>query len=257
MKMKLANKAQLVTDYIEFAMQCVSPARLGVTGVPRAPGEKGVMRLIEHLRDRTDFFDAPASTKKRFHMACEHGLAMHCWNVINLMQRFLDATLSDFSRADCYWAAPPDMASMDLQRLKESAFIVGLCHDLNKTTVWGERMYVENMLKNGRSEAEPWKKTDRRVKLGSTDQVLLAAEFIDLKPDEVQAIRYIEGVYDRSFLQDVDASFEMLTLAAHHADIMASHVVEAVDPWTRSHLTWGYHLSSAGVPAGAQGDDIF
>jgi len=252
MTVRSYNKQAMIAELRAHALTSVTPARLGHEGA-RTPGAKGVLLMLNHLEKNTDFFDAPASSRRHYHKSEVGGLAQHSWNVIKLMQRFIVATFNDTAQAELYWSATPTAAALDTKALLESCFVIGLCHDLNKTTVWGHRQYVDNMLVKGRSEAEPWKKNAQRVKLGSTDQVLLASEFIDLKADEVQGIRYIEGMYDRSFMADLGANFEFLTLAAHHADIMASHVVESNVPWDRDHRTWGAQFGAyASVPQTAE-----
>lgn len=46
---------------------------------------EGMPQLLEYIRDRSDFYTAPAST--RFHLSTEGGLLQHSLNVYKCLQR--------------------------------------------------------------------------------------------------------------------------------------------------------------------------
>ena len=97
------------------------------------------------------------------------------------------------------------------------------------------------------SETQPYNKVESRVALGSTEQVMMLTTFCNPKPDEVQAVRYAEGLYDRSFMTDVANKEEILTFLAHFADMIAAQVVEWHEPWTRDHQQWRSSLALSGA----------
>ena len=189
--------------------------------------------LLDWLEHSSDFFTAPASSRVRYHMCQDGGLALHCLNVVQILFQLIDLHFGPQKLSGLTRGSEPT-PSMDFARLKSSAVIVAIAHDLNKVKFWGQACYVPNMLKTGRSEAEPYKKT-KRVQTGGYDQLLITSRFVSLKPDEAQAIRYAEGKYDYSY-REIEGSEEALTILLHHADMQAAFITEAVEPWTREHI---------------------
>lgn len=227
------NKSEMVAKFHAIVEKYVGPRRID-----------GVKKLLNHLENSSDFFTAPASSKKMFHLCCYGGLAMHTYNFILCMLDEVESLFGDRKIEGLFWGNTPDKSMAHIETLRESAVIVGLCHDLNKSKIWGKCYYVPNFLKGGKqSDAEPYRVTADRVALGSMQQILLAHEFIDLKGDEAQAIRYAEGLYDSSYRQDIGNKEELLTYLAHFADMKASQIVEYVNPWTRDHTTFREHLA--------------
>ena len=45
--------------------------------------KEGISKLMNYIRNNTDFYKAPAST--RFHLACEGGLLQHSLNVYDCL----------------------------------------------------------------------------------------------------------------------------------------------------------------------------
>ena len=45
---------------------------------------EGIAALMEYIRNKSDFYTAPASTK--FHLSCEGGLLQHSLNVYDCLQ---------------------------------------------------------------------------------------------------------------------------------------------------------------------------
>lgn len=228
------NKDDMYAQFVALVELHVGPKR-----------KDQVLKLLEYQRDKGGFFSAPASSKKQFHMAEHGGLAMHSWNFIQVFLGMLDNVFGAESMTRYRWGNTPDKSATDMRTLKESAVIIGLCHDLNKTKLFGSDYYLPNMTKQSGyskpSESEPYKTSDRTA-LGSLVQVALAMSFIDLKPDEIQAIRYAEGLYDYSYRGDIGNKEEFLTILAHHADMQSSQIIEWCNPWTRDHTTWNEHL---------------
>lgn len=240
MWVKKYDKAEMIAMFRAMAEEHVGPKR-----------KAQVLALIDHLEEKSDFFSAPASTKKSFHLAEFGGLAMHTWNFMQVMIWEVESIFSDQMAASLFWGNTPDKSATDIRTLRESAVIVALCHDLNKSKLFNRCYYVPNYLKGGKqSDAEPYRVSER-VALGSSAQLLLASHFIDLKADEAQAIRYAEGLYDRSFQQDIGNKEELLTYLAHFSDMKASQIAEWCNPWTRDHTLF---KESMGLQDTAQGD---
>jgi hypothetical protein len=222
-------KADYEQRFRDIAKRLVGPERLA-----------SVNHLLDHLVNDTDFFIAPASSKNGYHFAEDCGLAMHTWNVLALLVSAIDNLFGTVSIAPMQptWKVKP---GKELHKsLLESAVIVAIAHDLNKTTVWGKQHYVHNILAKGRSEAMPWVTNKERPAMGSLDQLLLASRFIALKPDEAQAIYYAEGKYNYAY-RDIEGKEEVLTILLHHADMQAAFIVEAGNSINRDHKTLWDH----------------
>lgn len=198
-----------------------------------------VVKLLEHLRDKTDFFQTPASSRANLHMACYGGLAVHCMNMALVFLAQVEMLFGENRIKGLVWGGPVDK-SMDIARLRESAVIISLCHDLNKVKLWGRCYYTPNILKTTKkpSDTQPYNKAEGRVALGSTEQVMLTTTFINPKADEIQAIRYAEGLYDRSTMSDIGNREELLTFLSHFADMISAQIVEWPEGWKRDHTQW-------------------
>ena len=90
---------------------------------------EGIDKLLDYLQ-KTDFFDAPASTK--FHSVYEGGLCVHSLNVYN---RFIKKLTSEYGE--------------DWQRVisLESATIISLFHDICKVDYY--KKDFRNVKENG------------------------------------------------------------------------------------------------------------
>ena len=81
----------------------------------------GVSKLMNYIRNRTDFYRAPAST--RFHLACEGGLLQHSLNVYDCLVA---------KKESPFWG--PVLAEVP----DESLILTALLHDLCKANFYAE-----------------------------------------------------------------------------------------------------------------------
>lgn len=195
-----------------------------------------VHALLDYL-EKADFFVAPASSSMNFHLGCRGGLAMHVWNFFWWMRLMIVGSLGDAHRHEAVWVAEPSANVLHLQTMLESAFIIALCHDLNKTTIFGKSFYVVNMTTKGQSAYKPYEVSKERVPLNHHDGIMLASAFLDLKADEAQAITYCEGKYDWGY-RAVEGKEEVLLKYAVCADFLSSKVQEDYPGIDRSHATF-------------------
>ena len=179
----------------------------------------GVDDLIEYM-DEIGFFTQPASGGN--HSNEEGGLAEHSLNVMRMIEKFGVAALG----GEGYNA------------IQDSAVISALLHDLGKCGDYGKKMYVPNMIKDGRptkaepeqkykqSEAKPWKRNPDLLPLDhATRSIKLATLFIDLTEDEEFAIRYHDGLYEPANY-GVKGHETQLYMLLHWADMWSSRVLE-------------------------------
>lgn len=185
-------------------------------------GRTGMEDLIGYM-DEIGFFTAPASGGNHSHV--EGGLAEHSLNVMTMIEKFGVAALG----GEGYNA------------IQDSAVIVALLHDLGKCGDYGKRMYVPNMIKDGRptkaepeqkykqSEAKPWKRNPALLPLDhATRSIKLATLFIDLTEEEEYAIRYHDGLYEPANY-GVKGHETQLYMLLHWADLWSSKVLEGED----------------------------
>ena len=161
----------------ETAEQTLSVRDIIVTALKKTE-RPGIDDLIDYM-DEIGFFTAPASGGN--HSIKEGGLAEHSLNVMRMIEKFGVAALS----GEGYNA------------IQDSAVISALLHDLGKCGDYGKKLYVPNMIKDGRptkaepeqkykqSEAKPWKRNPDLLPIDhSTRSIKLATLFIDLTEDE-------------------------------------------------------------------------
>lgn len=197
---------------------------------------------VDALIDRLaagDFFFTPASTTPNYHMATYGGLAMHSINFIQAMIGLVELMQEQISTGHVGWGA--SLFSDQDRKAKdcESAVIIGLCHDLNKTTQFGKGYYRPNILKNGeKSDSKPYERISRFRLGGNLESLTLASRYIDLYPEEAQAIAWCEGLYNRQFTTEVPEP-HYLTHLAHMADMMTSHIIERKEEPARMDRTLG------------------
>lgn len=166
--------------------------------------------LMNFLTDH-GFFTAPASTK--YHGAYEGGLFDHSMNVYVELDRLTKQLYLKWSRP-------------------ESPFIVGMFHDLCKIDQYmeveddpGEYMFGEDTPRGRRVHYEH---ADPLLKGHGEKSIMLLSQFMTLNPDELYAIRYHMGAYER---EDWDAYGKVMkdypvVLYTHTADMTASHIIE-------------------------------
>ena len=183
-----------------------------IIGLLRKTERKGMDTLIEYLKEGSDFFEAPASTKH--HCAYVGGLAEHSLNVYNTLMR-IDGLLT------------PDHPN-------DQIIITALLHDVCKTNY-----YVQ----------EPaWRKDDHGkwesyIRWGVNDllplghgekSLFIISKFIELSDAEAAAIRWHMGTWTegvtsgysigKAYNAAVD-KYPLITLLAT-ADTLATHLVE-------------------------------
>ena len=179
----------------------------------------GIDDLIDYM-DEIGFFTAPASGGN--HSFKEGGLAEHSLNVMRMIEKFGVAALG----GEGYNA------------IQDSAVISALLHDLGKCGDYGKKLYVPNMIKDGRptkaepeqkykqSEAKPWKRNPDLLPIDhSIRSIKLATLFIDLTEDEEFAIRYHDGLYEPANYS-VKGHETQLYMLLHWADMWSSRVLE-------------------------------
>jgi len=169
-------------------------------------GRTGIVDLVQHLKD-IGFFTAPSSSQ---HHGCfVGGLYKHSVSVAEIGLKLRNAVAPQVSA--------------------ESVIVAGLFHDVGKSGYYNQQYYVENLLKGGKkSEAKPYKHNDERpVEIEhSIASLHIVSKFIQLLPEEVQAIVYHNGLYIPSG-RDISGKEHPLTLLIHWADMWASRVTES------------------------------
>ena len=169
----------------------------------------GAEALLDWMEKRTDFFEAPASTK--FHGACKEGLLIHSLNVYDILKKRNDA----------------DHADSD-----ETIAIVALLHDLCKTNFYKETTRNFKNEKTGQWEKVPYYSIEDQFPYGHGEKsVYLIERFLRLKPFEAIAIRWHMGGFDdnaRVGGYNVSNTFTRYPLAVklHLADLEATYLVE-------------------------------
>ncbi|WP_035764772.1 hypothetical protein [Butyrivibrio sp. NC2002] len=193
----------------------------------------GVKELMDYIRNKTDFYNAPASTQ--FHLACDGGLLQHSLNVY-----------------DCLVAKKQSPVWKNIIEAipEESLIIMALLHDLCKVN-----FYVKGT-KNQKTydpekvvAAENWQvkhddkgnyiwETVLRYEINDTmplghgeKSVMLINCFMKLKTPEIFAIRWHMGFSEeKSQYKAVGDAMEKypIVLALHEADLEASKLLEDV-----------------------------
>ena len=162
--------------------------------------------LITWLREDTDFYIAPAST--RYHGAEEGGLLRHSLCVYkNLL------------------ALRPPSVDYSLDTLK----IVSLFHDLCKTNFYSVSTKNRKNPETGTWETVPYYTVDEQLPYGShggKSVYLLMSHGLSLTPEEVIAINNHMGAWDYTTYHNPSNAFDKYPLAVylHVADIMATYI---------------------------------
>lgn len=174
----------------------------------KSTGRKGIENLLEYM-DKSGFYTAPAST--RYHGAEEGALAVHSLNVL-------------YAALDIANALNP----LVTEEMKDSITICALLHDLGKVGQFGQPLYVENILKKGRSEAQPYKTNPDLLTLDhEIVSVIEIQKYISLTPDEQFAIALHNGLYTDIGRYSLKGNERPLQMIIHFADLWASRVLEA------------------------------
>ena len=193
---------------------------------------EGRPELLEYIRDKSDFYTAPAST--RFHLSTEGGLLQHSLNVYECLQRK--------AQSDTVWRDILAAAG------KDALIICPLLHDLCKThfyridwknqkTYDPDRVAVAErwQVKKDNAGAFIWESVpcytvDDRVPYGHGEKsVMMIEQFMRLTGPERFAIRWHMGFSEprELHLQLTQAMGRYpLILALHEADQEASALLE-------------------------------
>lgn len=168
----------------------------------------GITNLLDYM-DKGGFYTAPASTK--YHGAEAGALAVHSLNVC-------------YTALDIAKTLNPEIT----EEQKNSIIICALLHDLGKMGQFGQPLYVDNILKKGRSEAQPFKINPDLLTLDhEIVSVIEIQKFIELTPDEQFAIAYHNALYTAIGKYNLQGKERPLQMIIHFADMWASRVLEA------------------------------
>lgn len=194
----------------------------------------GMDNLLDYIRNKTDFYSAPASTK--FHLACEGGLLQHSLNVYECLIA---------KKTSPIWKPVFDTIS------EESLIIMALLHDLCKVNMYtkgtkNQKTYDPEKV----AKAEQWQiKHDDKgdfiwetvlqyeindtMPLGHGEKsVMLINCFMKLHTNEIFAIRWHMGyTEEKTLYKQVGEAIEKypIILALHEADLEASKLLETKD----------------------------
>ena len=191
----------------------------------------GIDKLMEYIRNKTDFYKAPAST--RFHLACEGGLLQHSLNVYDCLIAKKESPV---------WK--PILAEIP----DESLIIMALLHDLCKANFYKEGTKNQKTYDPEKvAAAEPWQRkhdqmgdfiwetvktyqVDDQLPLGHGEKsVMLIQCYIRLTMQEVMAIRWHMGFSEaKENYGAVGQAMEKypVVLALHEADLEATKILE-------------------------------
>ena len=93
---------------------------------------------------------------------------------------------------------------------------------------FGQPLYVDNILKKGRSEAQPFKINPDLLTLDhEIVSVIEIQKYIDLTPDEQYAIAFHNGLYSDIGRYSLKGNETPLQMIIHFADMWASRVLES------------------------------
>ena len=167
----------------------------------------GITNLLDYM-DKGGFYTAPASTK--YHGAEAGALAVHSLNVC-------------YTALDIAKTLNPEIT----EEQKNSIIICALLHDLGKMGQFGQPLYVDNILKKGRSEAQPFKINPDLLTLDhEIVSVIEIQKLIELTPDEQFAIAYHNALYTAIGKYNLQGKERPLQMIIHFADMWASRVLE-------------------------------
>ncbi len=152
---------------------------------------EGMDKLILFL-EKTDFFEAPAST--RFHGCYEGGLVEHSIKVYEI--------LSD------------KIYKSDLEIDSDTIKIVALLHDICKLNYYKVE-YRNAKKKNGEWEKVPYYTVDDTIPYGHGEKsVMMLSEFISLTNEEKYAIRWHMGFTEpKELYSTIGMAFKKYPLA--------------------------------------------
>lgn len=170
---------------------------------------EGMKELISYLTNKTDFFEAPAST--RFHSNYKGGLAQHSHNVTELLIHKNN--------------------QFNLNLTNDTIYITGYLHDICKCNIYKESIKLRKNISN---EWEGYKtfSIEDDLPIGHGEKsVILLQQFIKLTLEEVLMIRWHMGGFSpkEDYPQFSKACEKFKSVCAlHSADIESSYMLEYV-----------------------------
>lgn len=173
----------------------------------------GSEKLLEFLlSDKSDFFEAPAST--RYHNSYEGGLLEHSLNVYDCMKAYMDRERVK--------------NEYNLTASNESIAIVSLLHDICKINIY------KKGTRNVKDENGVWKQVlryeyDDKLPYGHGEKsVYIITGFMRLTREEAFAIRYHMGFSGEENVNTIGRALAAfpLALAVNIADMEASFLLE-------------------------------
>lgn len=185
---------------------------------------EGVDKLVDYIRNKTDFYKAPAST--RYHSCHEGGLLEHSLNVWYCLKEKCDNPIwRDYLL---------NSTSSD------SLIISALLHDICKTNFYvtefrNKKVYSDNGSKYDSNGHYDWKSVpsytiDDKSPYGHGEKsVEIIRSFIKLRPVELFAIRWHMGFTEpKENYNCISKAMQMypLVLALHEADLEATYLLE-------------------------------
>ncbi len=159
---------------------------------------EGMENLIEFLKNKTDFFEAPAST--RFHGSFKGGLLEHSMKVYEILKQKAGDS--------------------------ESVRIIALLHDICKTN------FYKVDYRNAKNEQGVWEKVpyytiEDTIPYGHGEKsVMMISEFIKLTPEERYAIRWHMGFTEpKELYTTIGQAYKKypIALLTHEADLEATY----------------------------------
>lgn len=174
----------------------------------------GSDKLVEWL-DKSDFFTAPASTKR--HSSYKGGLCQHS---INVYKRLVKLVQSEFGN------------DWEKRVSPESLAIMGLLHDVCKVDTYVEDLKNVKNQETGKWEQKPYYRIEESLPYGHGEKsVYILSAFIKLSREEALAINWHMGEYD---LRVKSGSYAITSVyykypvcfLLHLADLMATYLDE-------------------------------
>ena len=173
---------------------------------------EGAEQILDYLKNKSDFFTAPASTK--YHCAFEGGLLRHSLNVYHALSDYLSRQ------------RVKDVYGMNYSQ--ETIAIVALLHDICKVNFY--KVTTRNVKdENGVWQKVPAYEINDTLPYGHGEKsVYILTGFMKLTREEAFAIRYHMGFSGSEEARDVGKAFEMfpLAVALSFADMEATFFME-------------------------------
>ena len=175
---------------------------------------EGADKFLQYLCEKTDFFEAPAST--RFHGAYEGGLLEHSLNVYDCLVDILNR--------------PRVKELYGISYSDESIAIAGLLHDICKVNFY-KTSFRNVKDETGKWVSAPYYTIEDTLPYGHGEKsVYILSGFMKLTREEAFAIRYHMGYSSTEDQRNISTAFEMfpLAFALSVADMEAAYFLEGM-----------------------------